>query len=221
MNAKSTAEDEEHWSKVRCWNCGKLGHTVRLCPEDDNPEAQAASKQAHAQRKEKWAQKNDSASTVSTISSVSVNSSASAAVTQVPPPSAAFTYEMSKKPRPVGPHADITGWTRSPTNAELTCLHTIAPCIMTVTAVDKGARFRFSTSEAMSVVKAVLENMRHEGTRGSTSYHNEGTSVTTSTPTARQPAPSLAVPTTSDTPWKKDIEETNKRIDKLWVGEYL
>ena len=43
MIAKSTAEDKERWSKVRCWNCGKLGHTVKLCPEDENPEAQAAS----------------------------------------------------------------------------------------------------------------------------------------------------------------------------------
>ena len=179
MNAKSTAEDKERWSKVRCWNFGKLGHTVKLCPEDDNPEAQAASKQAHTKRKEKWAQKNDSTSTVSTISTVSVNSSASAAATQVPPPSAAFTYETTEKPRPVG-HADITGWTRSPTNAELTYLHTIAPCIMTVTAVDKGARFLFSTSEAMSAAKAVLENMRHEGKQGAASYYNEGTSVTAS-----------------------------------------
>ena len=215
MNAKSTAEDKERWSKVRCWNCGKLGHTVRLCPEDDEPEAQAGSKQAHTKRKEKWAQKNDSRSAVSTISTVSVNSSASAAATQAPPPSAAFTYETTEKPRPVGPHANITGWTRSPTNAELTYLHTIAPCIMTVTAVDKGARFLFFTSEAMSAAKAVLENLRHEGTQGSASYYNEGASVTASTPTVKQPAPSPAVPTTSDTPWKKDIEETNKRIDKL------
>ena len=109
MNAKSTAEDKERWSKVRCWNCGKLGHTVRLCPEDDDPEAQAGSKQAHTKRKEKWAQKNDSRSAVSTISTVSVKSSASAAATQAPPPSAAFTYETTEKPRPVGPHANITG----------------------------------------------------------------------------------------------------------------
>ena len=131
MNAKSTAEDKERWSKVCCLNCGKLGHTVRLCPEDDNPEAQAASKKAYTKRKEKWAQKNDSASTVSTISSVSINSCASAAVTHVPPPSAAFTYETAEKSSPMGPHADIAELTRSPTNAELTYLHTIPPCIMT------------------------------------------------------------------------------------------
>ena len=215
MNAKSTAEDKERWSKVRCGNCGKLGDTVALCPQNENPEAQAASKQAHTKRKEQWAQKNDFASTASTILSVSVNSSASAAVRQAPLPSAAFTYETTEKPRPVGPHADITGWTRSPTNAKPTYLHTIAPCIMTVTAVDKGARFLFSTSEAMSAAKAVLENMRHDGTRGSTSYYNEGTSVTTSTPTAKLPAPSPAVPTTSDTPRKKSIEETNKQVEKV------
>ena len=49
---------------------------------------------------------------------------------------------------------------------------------MTVTAVDKGARFLFSTSEAMSAAKAVLENMRHEGKQGAASYYNEGTFVT-------------------------------------------
>ena len=86
---------------------------------------------------------------------------------------------------------------------------------MTVTAVDKGARFLFSTSEAMSAAKAVSENMRHEGEQGAACYYNEGTSVTASTPTVKQPAPSPTVPSTSDTPWKKGIEETNKRIDKL------
>ena len=218
MQGKSSAEDLERWKKVRCWNCGRTGHTKRLCPEEDNPEAQAACQKAHSRHKERTAKNGDSSSTISTPSTVSVNSSASAVAstfTQAAPASAAFSYSTNETPRPSGPHADVSGWKRTPTTAELTYLHTIAPCIAAVTAIPSGARFLFSASSAMTAAKDVLTHIKHEGTQGTVEFFNEGASAGHTGATYISGHQEPRAPATSEEPWKKDIMETNKRIDKL------
>jgi hypothetical protein len=67
----------------------------------------------------------------------------------------------------------------------------------------------------MTAAKDVLTNIKHEGTQGTVEFYNEGVATANvSNPHVSGDHPPQA-PATSAEPWKKDITETNKRIDKL------
>ena len=49
--------------------------------------------------------------------------------------------------------------------AELTYLHTIAPCIAAVWTISMGAPFLFTAATAIAVTKDVLTHIKHQGPR--------------------------------------------------------
>ena len=70
-------------------------------------------------------------------------------------------------------------------------------------------------ASAMTTAKDVLTNLKHQGTLSMVEFHNEGTTATHTNSAYVSGDHAPHVPALSEEPWKKDIMETNKRIDKL------
>ena len=164
---------DDRWSRVICWNCGELGHTKGLCPEPLNEAAVAASTRAFEARKQRRGNAfpsslgSMSSSGLSDIhgghqgnyspsgSSSSSGSRMSTGTVQPAPSGLSFSQSIVP-PRPSGPCAELSGWSRQLTRTELGQLRTAVHGVSAIQEIDKGARLLFSSVPLLEVAVPIL-----------------------------------------------------------------